>query len=69
MACVQVNFVEAFIAKVFDKTKCIILQNQNKCCTEIPATRSVLFLICTMVTIEEKSSTLTVWNVVGAGIM
>jgi hypothetical protein len=49
MACVQVDFVQPLLLEFPKKTdSCIIYrQNQNKCCTEIPATYSVLFLVCT----------------------
>jgi hypothetical protein len=53
MACVQVDFVQALLLQFPRKCySCIIYQqNQNNGCTEIQATRSVLFLICTVVTI------------------
>jgi hypothetical protein len=53
MACVQVDFVQALLAE-FPKSPILVLyhQNQIKCCTEIPATRSVFFLLVRMVTIS-----------------
>jgi hypothetical protein len=49
MACVQVDFIQALLPELAKKSNsCIIYrQNQSKRCTEIPATHSVLFLICT----------------------
>jgi hypothetical protein len=44
MACSQVDFVQALLPEFLKK---LYHQNQNKCCTEIPGTRSILFLICT----------------------
>jgi hypothetical protein len=50
MTCVQVDFVQALLPEFPKKINSCILyrQNQNKCCTEIRATCSVLFLICTV---------------------
>jgi hypothetical protein len=49
MACVHVDLVQASLPEFPKKiNSCIIYQqNQNKRCTEIPGTRSVLLLFCT----------------------
>jgi hypothetical protein len=56
MACVQVDFVQALLPEFPKKSNSCMYymypKNQNKSCTDIPATRSVLFLICSLVTIS-----------------
>jgi hypothetical protein len=55
IGCVQVDFVQDLLPEIPKKSNsCIILSKskKNKCCSEIPATRSILFLICTVVTIS-----------------
>jgi hypothetical protein len=49
MACVKVDIVQPLLPEFPKKSySCIIYQqNQNKRCTDIPATHSIFFLICT----------------------